>query len=839
MKASDPIACFPRLAFPLPRFCFAVPCLGWFLALGPTTRGAPIDSSLANFTSQLPVVVLDTQGTGPLNANDPARPVRFDLFAAAGEGAPRPGTFAAGPLFSSAAAARVRGSSSAVFPKKSYSIQLLDDRGRPDPRALLGLAVDDTWNLISPWNYDRTFLHNAYVYSLSRSLGRWAPHTKFVEVFTRGDAAPLTAPLTAAHDTGISLLTERITIDREHVNLTPLSGADLTGGYLLKIDSPEPGDFTFTTPHLVEWGPPSSLIVHRPNADDLSAAQRNYIRDYVNTMEGALYADAAANWTTHRHLLYLDRASWVDYHLLQVLAGNVEAFQRSFFFTKDRGGKLVAGPQGDFDRALGSADHRNRAWDQWNSPDATDLWHYGWWGLLTRDPDFMQAWIDRWQALRRSELSAEKLSSLADRLAAEIGSAAAARDAARWPDDAGHFADGTWAGEIAQMKSWVTQRAAWIDAKFVAPPQLETDGVLLCATAPAGARLIYTVDGSDPRGPNGQVALTARVATAPVVVDASALLCIRAWNPTALAFPGSAWSGPLTRAEARPITADANPAFQSRLANLSTFVHLSPGSGAPLTGLVVTGDTAKQILVRAVGPGLRQFGLTATLADPVLSILNGRGVEIARNTGWTLGPDALDLPRLSTSAGAFRLPAASADSALVLRLAPGSYTVVVSSASDSTGMALAEIYELDRVGSLANLSTCAMVYARAPLLAGGFVVRGSAPKKFLVRAVGPTLAAWGVTDVLADPVITIAAATGLIARNDDWGSAATADAPENSSGDSTAIAVAATACGAFALPAGSLDAALVVTLAPGAYTAQVTGKNGASGLVLLEVYGVP
>ena len=317
------------------------------------------------------------------------------------------------------------------------------------------------------------------------------------------------------------------------------------------------------------------------------------------------------------------------------------------------------------------------------------------------------------------------------------------------------------------------------------------------------------------------------------------IFCIRAWNPTALAFPGSPWSGPLTRTEARTIGADANPEFPSRLANLSTFVHLSPGSGAPLTGLVVTGGSEKQILVRAVGPGLRQFGLTDTLTDPVLSILDGHGVEIARNAGWTLGPDAPDLSRVSANAGAFRLPAGSADSALTLRLAPGSYTVVVSSAADSTGTALAEIYELDRVGSLASLSTCAVVNADAPMLAGGFVVRGSAPKKFLVRAVGPALAAWGVTGVLADPVIAISAATGQIARNNDWGSVANADLPDGSVGDPAAIAGAATACGAFALAAGSHDAALVVTLAPGSYTAQVTSRDGSSGLVLLEVYGVP
>jgi hypothetical protein len=92
---------------------------------------------------------------------------------------------------------------------------------------------------------------------------------------------------------------------------------------------------------------------------------------------------------------------------------------------------------------------------------------------------------------------------------------------------------------------------------------------------------------------------------------------------------------------------------------------------------------------------------------------------------------------------------------------------------------------------------------------------------------------WGVNGVLADPVLTIASATGQIARNDDWAS------PADGAADAPAIATAATACGAFAVPPDGADAALLVTLAPGAYTAQVTSKGSSSGLVLLEVYGVP
>jgi hypothetical protein len=280
-------------------------------------------------------------------------------------------------------------------------------------------------------------------------------------------------------------------------------------------------------------------------------------------------------------------------------------------------------------------------------------------------------------------------------------------------------------------------------------------------------------------------------------------------------------------------TAGGNVATASRLANLSTFVRLRPDSGAPLSGFVITGEMKKQILIRAVGPGLRQFGLGDLLPDPVLTVFNGGGREIAHNAGWTSDANALDLPRLSTQAGAFQLSADSADSALVLHLAPGSYTVAISSLASSTGTALLEIYETDRVGTLASLATCAVVDAWYPMLSGGFVVRGTTPKTLLIRAVGPSLEAFGVDNTLSDPVLTISSTTGVIVRNDDWSSPADGDERAN------AIRTATAACGAFPLPADSWDATVLVTLQPGVYAAQVTGAGGSTGRVLLEVYGLP
>jgi hypothetical protein len=278
----------------------------------------------------------------------------------------------------------------------------------------------------------------------------------------------------------------------------------------------------------------------------------------------------------------------------------------------------------------------------------------------------------------------------------------------------------------------------------------------------------------------------------------------------------------------------AGPAT-TRLASLSTLVHVGPGEGATAAGFVIGGTTEKLLLVRGVGPSLDQFGLTDGLPDPVLRVLNSSGREISRNNGWLRAPDVTEIRRVTAVVGAVPLGADRADAALLVHLAPGVYTVAFDSASGRAGAVLAEVYETDCPGALANLATLTALSAARPASFGTFHVTGLTPQKFLVRAVGPALAALGVGNALPDPKLTLFnyAGTGAAALNDDWW------APISSEDDQTEISAAATACGAFPLPADGKDAVVLVTLNPGAYTAQITGKGTDTGLVLLEVYLVP
>jgi hypothetical protein len=184
---------------------------------------------------------------------------------------------------------------------------------------------------------------------------------------------------------------------------------------------------------------------------------------------------------------------------------------------------------------------------------------------------------------------------------------------------------------------------------------------------------------------------------------------------------------------------------------------------------------------------------------------------------------------LAKTVGAFPLAAGSADAALAGEFTLGAQALCASAADGVPGIGLMEVYELDGSGRLANLSVQAKIAPGDGSLIGGLVIQGPAFKRLLIRAVGPSLALLGIEEVLRDPVLTVCAGADPIACNENWAAAA----------DARAIASAAGRVGAFPLGADGGDAALLVTLPPGAYTLEVKARSGAGGAVLLEIYDVP
>ncbi len=325
------------------------------------------------------------------------------------------------------------------------------------------------------------------------------------------------------------------------------------------------------------------------------------------------------------------------------------------------------------------------------------------------------------------------------------------------------------------------------------------------------------------------------------------------WRRNGVALPGRTAAtlplGPLTAADAGDYTVvvtDANGPLVSRMARVTVAAPV-PGNitnlsvraqvraGTPLiVGCIVEGT--KPLLIRGLGPALADFGVTGVLPDPRLEVhamTEGRDTLVAANGDWGADNGATALRPVFASAGAFQLvDPASRDAALVTPMS-GARTLHVADTAGRAGVALIEVYDPApaAAGRLVNLSARNLVGGGEATLIAGFAIGGNVPKRLLIRAVGPRLGAFGVTGVLADPRLELHLSDGrggqqLFAANENW-----------AEGGVVALREAFAAAGAFDLgETTGRDAALVVTVPAGTFTAQVSGAGGATGEALVEVY---
>lgn len=255
----------------------------------------------------------------------------------------------------------------------------------------------------------------------------------------------------------------------------------------------------------------------------------------------------------------------------------------------------------------------------------------------------------------------------------------------------------------------------------------------------------------------------------------------------------------------------------SRITNLSVRTSLA-ASQRLVVGFVTQGGV-KPVVMRAVGPGLAAFGVTGSMADPQLELYQD-AVRIDQNDQWG-GTTALITA--FARVGAFALDAFSLDAALQGSVSGGRTVQVYSAGS---GIVLVEVYdaEASAPSRLVNVSARNRVGTGDDRLIAGFTLVGNGTRRILVRAVGPTLAGFGVSGALSDPRLEVYSGPVKVADNDTY---------------SAATASHFASVGAFALNPGSTDAALLLTLAPGGYTVQVAGSNGGTGEALVEVYELP
>ncbi len=263
------------------------------------------------------------------------------------------------------------------------------------------------------------------------------------------------------------------------------------------------------------------------------------------------------------------------------------------------------------------------------------------------------------------------------------------------------------------------------------------------------------------------------------------------------------------------VTVGSSGSSAAQPLNVSTRLRVQTGEGAMIGGFIITGNAPKKVIIRAIGPSLEAAGISGVLANPTVQ-LNGSAGAIASNDDWKSNQQA-EIQATGIP------PSNDLESAIVATLSPGAYTAVVAGKNQTTGVGLVEVYDLNQPADskLANISTRGAVGTGSNVMIGGFILGNkNGAANVILRAIGPSLIQSGISGVLGDPTLELRDGNGaLVRRNDNWKESQQAQI------EATGIA-----------PDNDLESALIAQLAPGAYTAILAGKNGTTGVGLVELY---
>ena len=425
----------------------------------------------------LPLVLLDAYGGGK-----PAREYR-DVAAMVVDKHDNVASLSTAPAVATRAGFHLRGQSSSNFQKAPYRLEFRDNEDKGAEFPVLGMPADEDWVLRGPFP-DKTLIRDAFAYTIGRDMGLRAPRFAFVEVYLNLDAGPM-----GADDyQGVYLLVETLKNSPERMNLAKLKKTDVaepevSGGYIMQFNAmaAEPPLLTCTRkpPSNVCW---SDLEVNEPK--ELAPEQQAWITDYVQKFHDSLRSANPADPVTG-YPAYADVNSWVDRVVHNELGREPDAYIRSTYFFKDRGGKLVAGPLWDYDIAYG-------AYTGFGGSGAPYTgWQFSagfssttdWFQRLMADPSFQALAQNRWTALRSGIMSDAQLRARVDTLTAPLVNAAQ-RNFTKWPilnqANVGGFqtqVSQTYVQQLDIMKTWLVNRARWLDTSGWKPTTQVTASV--------------------------------------------------------------------------------------------------------------------------------------------------------------------------------------------------------------------------------------------------------------------------------------------------------------------------------------------------------------------------
>lgn len=406
---------------------------------------APFDSS------NLPIVLIDTQGV-PI-VDDPRVVATMQVIH---NGPTQRNHIVDTPTdYDGRIAIELRGSTSQGFDKKPYGFETQNEMGENNNVSLLGMPKENDWVLYAPYS-DKSLMRNVLTFDLGRAMGRYAPRTRFCELFLNGRYQ------------GVYVLMEKIKRDDNRVNIAKNQGVDisgdgLTGGYIVKIDKfTGRGGGGWQSPiELDEWVSPYFQFEY-PEGDEMAREQKDYIESAVSQFENSLLELEDSSYQD-----YIDVASFIDFMLIQEISRNVDAYRLSTFLHKHAesdGGKIHMGPLWDFNLSFGNADYMDGFKAAgWAFNSETPFW----WARFLDDPTFTSALRCRYNALRETFLSAN---ALAERLATyqiELREAQE-RNFRRWPILGqrlwpNYFVGDSHEEEVQFLYEWMLDRLEWLD----------------------------------------------------------------------------------------------------------------------------------------------------------------------------------------------------------------------------------------------------------------------------------------------------------------------------------------------------------------------------------------
>lgn len=456
-NGQDPNGVWTLHLFDVYPFADTGELLNWSLEFG-NEPALPFPFTQAN----LPLVVISTGGQ--VIPNEPKVMAQMRVIDN-GPGQPNLPTDSAN-VYDGWIGIEIRGHSSSTMPKKTYSIETRAADSSGVEVSLLGMPEEEDWVLGANYS-DKTMMRNVFAYHLFRKMDRWAARSAFCEVVIDGEYQ------------GIYVLGERIKRGADRVPIASISpddttGAELTGGYIFKIDWEDPGDIGWNSNYpAVNAGWPLRYLFEYPRPENTHPAHIDYLKSYVdsfeNVMKAPLFADPVLGWRQ-----FADEDSFIDYIILSELTKNVDGYRLSTFFYKDKEGKITAGPPWDYDLAWGNADYAEgwlpSGWNYQNQAAFSNQCAF-WWEKFFEDEAFQDRLKCRWQELRQGPYHLGNIEAEIDSLAA-ILSVSTDLNFTKWPILGIYVWPNPspipqdYPGEIEKIKSWIRLRISWLDLNW-------------------------------------------------------------------------------------------------------------------------------------------------------------------------------------------------------------------------------------------------------------------------------------------------------------------------------------------------------------------------------------